>query len=108
GAKLYRVSECPRVSGSHLGHSAPDRVSVCPTDSIESDTPDTPVLPLGGNASSDQYPDGEDGQNILKTLRDRYLDRSGRARGKSSRKASRTAATHNTARTRRKASEEDQ
>jgi hypothetical protein len=87
GANLYRVSECPGVSGSPSGHSGPDRVSECPTDSIESDTPDTPVLPLGGNEHTEESPD---------TRRHR--------RGAT--RLSRASGAHNTPRTRRQAAKE--
>ena len=84
-SKQYRVSECPGVSGSPSGHSPTDRVSECPDDYIESDTPDTPVLPLA---------DGD----VLKTSPDTRRRRTAR---------SGAAATRNTPRTRRRARQED-
>lgn len=65
-AKLYRVSECPAVSGSPPGHSTPDRVSECPDDYRESDTPDTPPLPLAGREDSDAHPKKPDTQRAIK------------------------------------------
>jgi hypothetical protein len=62
-SRLYRVSECPAVSGQCPADSGAESVSECPTALYKADTPDTPRLPLAatpreGSASSARLPPG--------------------------------------------------
>jgi hypothetical protein len=56
-SRIYRVSECPGVSGQCPADSAAESVSECPSASIEADTPDTPRLPLAARQTSVSDPD---------------------------------------------------